>query len=298
MNKPIIKWVGGKNQIMDELIKYFPKEMNNYHEIMIGGGSVIIRMCYLKKNKEIKVNKIYGYDINEDLINLYDNIKNNPKELYKRIIKLKERYNKIEIKNGNQKPKNKKEGLESKESFYYYCRNKYNNSEMDKIKKSAYFVFLNKTCFRGLYRIGKNGFNVPYGNYENPEIINLEHLLEISELIKEVEFKKLSYVDSFTLIKSNDFAYLDPPYLPINKTSFTSYMKEEFDHINFFNELKKLNCKWILSNSFHPTLKEIFSNYKIIDIDVKRNINSKKPNSKTKEYLIINIDSNEFLGNF
>lgn len=287
MVKPIIKWVGGKNQIIDELINNFPKEMNDYHELMIGGGSVLLKMCELKRDNKIKVKKIYGYDINEDLINLYNNIKDNPKELYKKINKLKDRYNNIEKINGNKRPENKEEGLSSKESFYYYCRNKYNKKKMNNIEKSAYFVFLNKTCFRGLYRVGKNGFNVPYGNYNNPEIINLEHLLEISELIKSVEFKNLSYIDSLKLIKENDFTYLDPPYLPINKTSFTSYSKEEFDHQQFFDKIKNLSSKWILSNSFHSEIKNTFSNYTLIILDVKRNINSKKPNSKTKEYLII-----------
>jgi DNA adenine methylase len=213
--KPILKWVGGKTQIIDKIIINFPLEINNYYEPFLGGGSVLLTLLTYIKN---------------DIIG------------------------------------------------------------------SAMFIFLNKTCFRGVFRIGPNGFNVPYGHYNNPEIINKEHLEEIHNLIQNVIFKYCDYNTSLINIEVNDFIYLDPPYVPEKETSFVKYTLNGFNienHNNLFTLIHKLteeNKKLLLSNSDVKLVRENFTSekYNITSILCKRSINSKNPESKTNEVLIKN----------
>jgi DNA adenine methylase len=295
--KPIIKWVGGKTQILELLLNKFPKKMNNYHEIFIGGGSVLLGLLELKKNKTIKVNNIFAYDYNEHLINLYKCIKENPEKLYNEIIKLANIYNScVEIK-GNKKPETFEEAKLSKESYFYWLRKEFNKNKEDLYYQSALFVFINKTCFRGMYRTGPNGFNVPFGHYKKPTIINKEHLLYISELIKDVKFIRLDFNESMKNIKNNDFTYLDPPYYPTNPKSFVKYNKKGFNvdnHNQLFKNCKELyknKNKFIMSNSSAQFVIDYFKDIcKINIVDCKRRINSKKPNSTAKEVIISNFD--------
>ncbi len=290
--KPIIKWVGGKTQIIDKIMEKFPTEINNYHELFLGGGSVLIALL-LQSNK-IKINgTINAYDINKTLIYMYINIRDRPLELYSYIKKLKYHFNKFMIDNGGtRKPKHINE-ITSKESFYYWSRYKFNKlRDKTSIKGSALFIFLNKTCFRGLCREGPNGFNVPFGNNKNPEIINKQHLIKLSELIKNVNFYHMDFEESFTKIVTNDFIYLDPPYAPINSSSFVNYTSDGFDldkHKKLFELTKNIvknNVKFLMSNADTEFIKSEFNNYKIITILCKRNINSKNPESKVNEVLI------------
>jgi len=298
--KPILKWIGGKTQILDELFKIFPKEINDYYELFLGGGSVLFRLLLEVKNNNIKINgTINAYDINEPLIYVYKNIQTKYIELYNEIQKIIQEYNDIEIENGNKKPLSIDDSKTSKESYYYWIRLSYNKlSKEDKktIIGSSYFIFLNKTCFRGVFRVGPNGMNVPYGNYKSPEIINLEHLEYINKLIQNVNFECLSYKDAIKNIKENDFIYMDPPYAPEKETSFVNYTENGFnmdEHVNLFtkcNELNDKNIEFILSNADVKLVRDSFthSNYKIESIKCKRTINSKKPGSKTKEVIIKN----------
>jgi len=302
-DKPIIKWVGGKTQILNELIQQFPKNIDNYHEFFLGGGSVLFRLLNEIRNGNIMVNKkINAYDINEPLIHIYINIQEKHSELYNELQKIINVYNNISIDNGNKKPQNEQESLNSKESYYYWLRKKYNqlsHSDKNTITGSAYFIFLNKTSFRGVFRLNsKAEYNVPYGNYKNPEIINLEHLIYIHELIQNVNFECKSYSESIKDVDGNcnDFIYLDPPYAPESSTSFVSYTDIGFnldEHNKLFGLCNKLNekkIKFIMSNSDVKLVRDNFKdeNYKIESIVCKRSINSKKPNSKTKELIIKN----------
>ena len=301
MIKPILKWVGGKTQIIDKLINDFPKEINNYHEIFLGGGSVLLTLLYYNKNNLIKINgNIYAYDLNEPLIYLYKNIQNDHINLYdiiyNIILEFNECHNNNEI---NRNPLNLEEAKNNKENYYYWIRNKYNNlSNEDKksLLGSALFIFLNKTCFRGIFRIGPNGFNVPYGNYKNPEIINKYHLEEIHNLIQNVIFECKDFSLSLSNIQLNDFVYLDPPYVSNNNNSFVGYTLNGFNidnHNKLFELIHQLtdnNIKILLSNLDVPFVRENFSNekYKILSISCKRSINSKNPNSKINEVIIKN----------
>ena len=170
---------------------YQPFVFQNYHEIFLGGGSVLLALLSYKKAGHIKITgggTINAYDINETLISLYKNIQSKHNELYTTLKQIIDEFNSCTDNEDsvlNRKPKNLEEALTKPENYYYWSREKYNKlSEIDKngILGTALFIFLNKTCFRGLYREGPNGFNVPFGNYNNPEIINIEHIKLLSLL--------------------------------------------------------------------------------------------------------------------
>ena len=300
ITKPFLKWVGGKTQIVDKLIIKFPNEINNYHEIFLGGGSVLLTLLSYVKNGDIKINgNIYAYDLNEPLIYLYKNIQKDYNELYNEIQKIIIQFNLCGDGEINRKPKNINEAMISKENYYYWIRNEYNKlSIIDKntIIGSSMFIFLNKTCFRGIFRIGPNGFNVPYGHYINPEIINKEHLKEIHNLIQNVVFECCDFNKSLTIVEQNDFVYLDPPYAPEKNTSFVGYTENGFNienHNNLFKLIHILtdtNKKIMLSNADVSLVRENFTNekYNTFSVLCKRSINSKNPQAKANEVIIKN----------
>lgn len=294
LQKPFLKWVGGKRQIIDNIINIIPNEMENYHEIFLGGGSVLLAILSLQKEKKIIIkNKIYAYDINENLINVYKNIQNKKDDLYYYINIYINEYDKIDGKIINRKPQNIDEAKTSKESYYYWLRNKFNDIDKNTIECCALFMIINKTCFRGMYREGPNGYNVPYGHYKKtPNIITREELDIISDLIKDVEFIHRDFSISLKNIKEGDFVYLDPPYAPENKKSFVNYVSEGFSletHNNLFNQIKNLkNIKFAMSNSNVDLVTSNFKDYMCEEIIAKRAINSKNPNSTTIEVLIYN----------
>ena len=298
--KPILKWIGGKTQILDKLIIEFPTVINNYHEIFLGGGSVLLILLSYVKQGIIKINgNIYAYDLNEPLIYIYKNIQTNHILLYNELKNLITEFNSCDNGEINRKPKNINEACIAKENYYYWIRSEYNKLNItDKklIIGSAMFIFLNKTCFRGVFRVGPKGFNVPYGHYNNPEIINKEHLEEIHILIQPVIFECCNFDISLNNIKLNDYVYLDPPYAPEKTTSFVGYTLNGFDidnHKNLFNLIHKLtesNKKIMLSNADVSLVRDNFTNkkYNITSILCKRAINSKNPNAKTQEVIIKN----------
>lgn len=296
LQKPFIKWVGGKTQIIDTVIKYIPNTINNYHELFLGGGSVLLSVLSLQESKKIIINgNIYAYDLNNGLITLYKNIQSNKDELFNFITKYICEYNKIEDKIINRKATTIEEACTSKESYYYWIRNKFNTIEKYTVEYSALFMFLNKTCFRGIYREGPNGFNVPYGHYKTtPTIITKKELDKISALIKDVQFICCDFKDSIKKAKVGDYVYLDPPYAPENNKSFVGYTLDGFDldtHKKLFSEINKLNennIKFAMSNAKVDLVTNYFSKYTSEDIIARRAINSKKPGSKTTEIIISN----------
>jgi len=302
--KPILKWVGGKTQIIDKIISKFPKEIDTYYEIFLGGGSVLFALLSYMQNNIIKVNKIFAYDLNEPLIFMYKNIQKNHVELYEQIQEILLEFNACDDNSEknklNRKPKNIDDAKLCKENYYYWIRDKYNKLDSDNKKTiigSAMFIFLNKTCFRGVFRIGPNGFNVPYGHYKNVEVINKEHLDKVNILIKDVDFIcadfkiSLGTLTNKIQMNKNDFIYLDPPYAPENKNSFVNYTKNGFDiemHNELFNIIHKLDKKILLSNSDVELIHNNFplEKYEIEVLLCKRFINSKNPENKTNEVLI------------
>lgn len=296
--RPFVKWAGGKNKLIPQMEQYYPKELKEnkidvYIEPFVGGGAILMDIL-----KKYNIKKAYAFDINKNLINCYNIIKDKVESLVLELKKLEEEYLKLDD--------------ENRKEYYYDIRKKYNSinieNENEALEKTTYFIFLNKTCFNGLYRENRRGqFNVPIGKYKNPTICDEENLIELSKLIKNVTFINGDYRESYKYIEENTFIYFDPPYRPINKTSsFTSYSKEDFNDENqkklgeYFRKINdnNSNVKLMLSNSNPKNnnekddfFEQIYNGLKINEIKANRMINSnKEKRGKISELLIINYE--------
>ena len=298
--KPFLKWVGGKTQIIEQIFGLFTKDINNYHEPFLGGGSVLLTVLSAIKRGDIAVSgTVYASDLNPALIGVYKNIQAFPLELIDEVNKLV-----VEFKACGNEPINRAaEALEdaqsSQEAYYFWIRSIFNKLPLtDKVScaGSAMFLFMNKTCFRGVYREGPRGFNVPFGNYNNPTIIDKEHILAVSVLIQNVVFTTKSFDAALSIVVDGDFVYMDPPYAQESAKSFTSYMSGGFsldNHKSLFgmcHGFTKRGIKFLLSNSNVNLVKDAFPSplYNTRIISCRRAINSTKPESKTNEVLITN----------
>ena len=240
----------------------------------MGGGAVLINIL-----QKYDVKEAYAFDINKDLINCYNVIKENVNELIKELEIKEKEFIKLES--------------EDRQSYFYNIRKEYNSYRITEnelsIKRAGEFIFLNRTCFNGLYRVNKNGeFNVPCGKYKNPTICDVTNLRNLSFLIRNVVFQYGDYKQSEKYIDENTFVYFDPPYRPLSVTSgFTSYTKEDFNDenqkelANYFGKLDEKNAKLMLSNSNPKNtnkddnfFEEIYKGFNINEISAKRMINS------------------------
>ena len=281
--KPFLKWAGGKRQLINELNERLPKnlidEEFNYVEPFLGGGALFF---YL--NREYELNNVYLLDINRELIVGYKTLKNDVKPLINILKDFEEGY--------------LTSTKEEREKFYYKIRNEYNdqmenfnytkyNSEW--IKRTAYLIFLNKTCYNGLFRQNQKGeFNVPWGKYKNPTICDEDNLIKVNKALRNTKIVKGDFEDSRRFIDENTFVYFDPPYRPINDTSnFTSYAKEDFDEedqrrlAKFFGEMDDKGAYLMLSNSDPKNenpdddfFDNLYQEYYIERVPAKRYINS------------------------
>ena len=292
--KPLLKWVGGKTQIINEVISKLPKKMENYHEFFLGGGSVLLAVLTLQKNSLITINQqIYAYDINLALINVYKHIQTDKNELLDIITSYMTTYDNIQGNEINRKPNSLDEAITSKESYYYYLRHKFNTMDKNTIECSALFMIINKLCFRGMYREGPNGYNVPYGHYKTtPTIVTKTDLDTISELIQNVKFIHNDFRHSFRNVVEGDFIYLDPPYAPENSKSFVGYNVDGFGletHKELFEEIKKMDgIKFVMSNAKVDLVMDNFKHCYCEEVIARRAINSKNPESVTTEVIIYN----------
>ena len=294
-------------QIMNDIMCGFPKEINDYHEPFIGGGSVLVSFLTKVRDGEIKLaGKVYASDLNANLISFYKNIQGRPEECIVELRKLCSEYGAIDGEGGlvNRGAKNIEEASTSKESYYYWTRARFNGlSGEERVlpKAAAILLFLNKTCFRGLYREGPNGFNVPFGNNKNPAIIDEKNIRFVSVLIKDVTFTHCSFENNAALAGAGairgDFIYFDPPYAPETDTSFVGYNKDGFgieSHRALFricDEMTKKGVSILMSNADVKLVKDAFPLpvYATRIISCRRAIHSKEPDSRTNEVLITNM---------
>jgi DNA adenine methylase len=294
--KPFLKWVGGKTQILDDVLGRFPRDIQNYHEPFLGGGSVLLGL--LSRRSSRITGTVYASDANPALIGLYKNIQSNLDEMLGHLQILLRDFGEAVGEEVNRAATTIVAAKSSPESFYYWVRSRYNllgPAERTTAAASAMFLFLNKTCFRGLYREGPRGFNVPYGNYKRPAVYDEAHLRSVSELIQGVVFTCCSFTEAFTRVGAGDFVYADPPYVPETATSFVDYTEDGFgadNHRALFALCTARGVRFLMSNADVPLVRENFPEptYSTQVLLCKRAINSKRPNAMTNEVLITNGD--------
>ncbi|MBQ9480643.1 MAG: DNA adenine methylase [Clostridia bacterium] len=290
--KPFVKWVGGKSQLVEQIEKMLPsdgeKVLTKYAEPMVGGGALFFNIL-----SKYDFEELYISDINAELINAYKAVKDDVDNLITKLNEMQMTFLPMD-ENG-------------RKYFYYSVREKFNSTVLSAetaTEKAAQFVFLNKTCFNGLYRVNRKGqFNVPMGAYKNPTICDDENLRNIHEALQNVTIVCGDYSLSKSFIDKDTFVYLDPPYRPISETSaFTSYNSETFDDneqirlARFIDEINKSGAKIVLSNSDPKNVNEedsffddLYRNYKINRVEASRAINSKgDKRGKINELLICN----------
>lgn len=250
---PIVKWVGGKRQLMFELLKNMPENYNRYFEPFIGGGALFF---------ELQPDNAYISDMNEELINLYQVVRDNVGELITDLQK-----------------------HDISKEYFMEIRNIDRTEEYENwsdVKKASRFIYLNRTCFNGMYRVNSKGeFNVPFGHYKNPRILDENNLINCSNLLRRTEIKHADFSEILKKVKKGDFVYFDPPYVPLSETSsFTSYTKDGFDIDMQFklrdvcDELDSMGVKFLLSNSDTKLVNELYENYNIKKVFASRQINA------------------------
>jgi DNA adenine methylase len=289
----LLKWVGGKTQLLEKILPFFPTTIQNYYEPFIGGGSVLLAV--LDSSIDIK-GTIYASDVNKLLINFYKAVQSNPALFWNTLSVYIQEYNSFKNVKGDKV--SDYDSIDSKEGYYYWVRHKYNQRSKAYMSNTidyhlaAMLLFLNKTCFRGLYREGPNGFNVPFGNYKQPTIASYALIVNMSEKIKDVVFEHMSYENVLSnTFEKGDFIYMDPPYIPEKATSFDSYTTSEFDHSHFIEMCKEIKmASIVMSNANVPILHKEFDSYDIHVVECRRAIHSKDPSSKTTEVIICKFD--------
>ncbi|MDD7303746.1 MAG: DNA adenine methylase [Prevotellaceae bacterium] len=274
MLAPILKWVGGKRQLLTTINSLLPEKITTYVEPFVGGGALLFDL----QPKRAIIN-----DLNEDLINVYKVVKNNPEEL----LKLLEEHNE-----------------KNNEEYYYKIRaldRMDDYDSMSDVEKASRIIYLNKTCFNGLFRVNQAGqFNSPYGRYKNPNIINKPVILAMSKYFNKNDIKILNgdYKEALKNLRKGAFIYFDPPYLPISSSSsFTGYTENGFNEQNqkdLKDECDRLNNRginFLLSNSDHPLIRDLYKDYEIITVKARRSINSKgNKRGEINEVLVRNYD--------
>ena len=289
---PFVKWAGGKTQLLDTLKSNLPsgigKTITKYAEPFVGGGAFLFSLL-----EEYSFEEIYISDNNKELMNVYGIIRDNCNELLDALGVLQNEYNAL--------------SAESQEQFYYEKREEFNEVELNdnaRIRKAALFIFLNKSCFNGLYRVNKKGkFNVPFGKHKSISICDRDNLTKISAMLQNVVIRACDYHEVLSFADNSTLVYFDPPYRPLNVTSgFTSYTEDDFSDRNqielaeFFKALSDKEVKVMLSNSDPKNINEndnffddLYAGFNLWRVEASRMINSKgSSRGKIKELLIKN----------
>lgn len=268
--KPIIKWVGGKTQLLSQIKERLPKEFNTYYEPFLGGAAVLL---------DLNPTKAIVNDINPELINMYEQIRDHVEDVILSLSNLDVAHAMMDAK-----------------EFFYEVREEFNTNLLTNTpQQAARFIYLNKHCFNGLYRVNSKGkFNVPFNGKLKGGSFDPDHLRELSTRLKNVDIRCGSFEDTVKDAGPDDLVFFDSPYAPLNPTSFVDYTKEGFDyedHVTLaamFKVLTNKGCKCILTNHDTPLIRELYKDYTIEVVDVRRSINRNGSDRTGKEVIITN----------
>lgn len=288
--KPFLKWAGGKTQLLPTIDSFLPKEFKRektvtYIEPFVGGGAMLFFMLQKYPN----INKAIINDINPHLIKTYTIIRDNPYSLIDALKELQEKF--------------KTAGsLETQKELFLNIRSRFNQKDLTDIEEAAFMIFLNRTCFNGLYRENSKGeFNVPFGRYSNPSICDESLIIADSEILQKVEILNGDFAQTGAYVDGYTFFYFDPPYRPLDATSsFNSYVKEAFDDNEqlrlkeFYSYLSMEGCREMLSNSDckgrnaeDDFFDHLYQDFYIERVYAKRNINANAAKRGTLTELLI-----------
>lgn len=262
--KPFLKWAGGKSRIANQIASFFPDDFNHYYEPFLGSGAVYFM---------ISPQKGLLNDLNKYLIGTYEIIRDRPHELLKALDKIHAAYHSLG-------------SLEEKATYYYEARAYYNTIDTVSTDKATLFIFLNKAGFNGMYRENSKGeYNIPFGKHEKCLISDKANILEVSKNIQDIKFTSGDYKSALGNARKGDLVYLDPPYVPVSKTSnFTQYQKEGFNYDeqeklrDLALELHARGCYVVISNSSCKESKDLYKNpiFRIHTIEITRLIHRSK----------------------
>jgi DNA adenine methylase len=270
---PFVKWAGGKTSLLPHLLPHVPLHLTNYHEPFLGGGALFLRICARTTTFSAHLS-----DANRELIATYRVIKESPEELIQLLSIFQKEYDSALDK-----------------STYFYKKREWRPG--GRIESAARIIFLNKTCYNGLYRVNSKGeFNVPFGRYKNPRILNSDNIRAVSHVLEETkaELRTMDYKNALASCGRADFVYLDPPYQPPSKTSaFTDYTPCGFSEENQeelaeeFGKLVSRGCKVLLSNSETPLTRHLYRDFETRKVTVNRPINSVGTGRKGYRELVV-----------
>ncbi len=268
-----VKWAGGKQQLIEQFNPYFPKKFKRYFEPFVGSGAVAFHVIQTYGPEEVLLS-----DTNEELINTFNVIKHDVENLISELKQHKQRH------------------LTKGREYYKRIRS-INPQDISELERAARFIYLNKTCFNGLYRVNSKGqFNVPMGSYKNPDIVQEEKLRKISKLLKNVEIKVMPFDKIVKIARKDDFIYFDPPYYPLKKgQSFTTYTRDNFLEkeqkllAEVFDKLDEKGCLCMKSNSDTEFIRDLYKKYNIKVVQATRMINcDASKRGKINELIIMN----------
>jgi DNA adenine methylase len=272
--KPVVKWVGGKAQLLDRIKELLPDEFGTYYEPFVGGAAVLL---------DLNPTNAVVNDINSELINMYRMIKDQVEDVIQCLLHLDSEH----------------EVSPDPAAYYYKVRDDFNwNLGMKRPPQAARFIYLNKHCFNGLYRVNKKGeFNVPFNHKKTGNSFDPDHLRKLSSRLKDVSILNTDFEDTVKNAGKDDLVFLDSPYDLITATSFTDYTKEGFgyaDHCRLarlFRELDNRGCYCILTNHDTPLIRELYKDYYFTEVDVRRSINRNGSDRTGKEVIITNYNT-------
>lgn len=273
--KPFLKWAGGKTQLLSQIAPHFPAAFNRYGEPFTGSAAVYWRLYSLREQKQASLASARLADSNTELINCYQVVRDDVSGLIEQLTHHRQQHHK---------------------DYYYHIRAQ-QVADLPPVDRAARFIYLNKTCYNGLYRVNRAGqFNVPMGRYQNPAIFDTAALHSASRALQGVAIVQADFRELLDWAQSGDFIYFDPPYAPLSPTaSFTSYtphpfgQREQQELAAVYHELDRRGCLLMLSNSWTPTILDLYGDFHCLELKASRAINSKADKrGQVSEVLVMN----------